>query len=145
MGLNKMLNDNLNIQAKKLIILLLTTLLIASCGQSEKLGKKIIGTWTIEKIYKNGKDVTNKRNPGNERWIEFKPNGAFESDGEPFGPNKGRWTTNDDKSILYLGSEEGDDKTKWKITFDHDSTTTWTGVGHPKKENTKLIHKRKSE
>lgn len=116
---------------------------IASCGQSEKLGKKIIGTWTIEKVYEYGKDVTNKHNPDKDRWIEFRPNGTFVSDGKPFGPNKGRWTTDDNNFILFIGSEVDDDDSKWKVTFNHDSTS-WTGIGHPIKENTKQIHKRKA-
>jgi hypothetical protein len=126
----------------KLTILLLTTILTTSCKQPENLDNQIIGTWSLEKVYEYGNDVTEKHNPKDERWIEFKSNGSFVSDGEPFGRNTGRWTADNDNLILNIDSDVDDDDSEWKVTFDNDQST-WTGIGHPRKENTKLIHKRK--
>jgi hypothetical protein len=98
----------------------------------------------MDKVYEYGNEVTEKHNPKNDRWIEFKADGSFISDGEPFGRNSGRWTTDNDKSILYIDSDVDDDDSEWKVTFDKDQIT-WTGIGHPRKENTKLIHKRKTD
>ncbi|WP_127122315.1 hypothetical protein [Chryseotalea sanaruensis] len=123
-------------------ILLLAVMITTSCKQSEKLDVKIIGTWTMEKVYEYDNDVTDNHNPENNRWIEFKTDGSFVSDGAPFGRNTGSWTADNNNSILYIDSEIDDDDSEWKVTFDHDQTI-WTGIGHPRKENTKLIHKRK--
>ena len=125
-----------------LAILLLTTFLATSCNHSENLDNKIIGTWTMEKVYEYDKDVTEKHNSKRNRWIEFKSDGSFVSGGEPFGKNTGRWTTDNEKSILYIDSDVDDDDSEWKVTFDKDQII-WTGIGHPRKENTKLIHRRK--
>lgn len=123
----------------RLVIILI---ILSSCGQSNKLDKKIIGTWTMDKVYEYENDVTEKHNPKNDRWIEFKADGSFVSDGEPFGQNTGRWTTDNENFILYLYSDSEDDDSEWKVTFKNDQTI-WTGMGHPRKENTKLIHKKK--
>ncbi len=48
---------------KNLLFILLTTSSITLYTQSEKLDKKIIGTWNMEKVYKYNKDVTQKHNP----------------------------------------------------------------------------------
>ncbi len=94
------------------------------------------------KVYEYEKDVTEKHNPKNDRWIEFKPDGSFTSGGEPFGQNTGKWTADNEKSVLYIDSDVDDDDSEWKISF-ADDQMVWTGIGHPRKENTKLVHKRK--
>jgi len=98
----------------------------------------------MDKVYEYENDVTEKHNPKNDRWIEFKADGTFISDGEPFGRNTGHWTTDNEKSILFIDSDVDDDDSEWKVTFDNDQVI-WTGIGHPRKENTKLIHKRKTD
>jgi hypothetical protein len=128
----------------KQFIFLVTILLTTSCQRSETLDDKIIGTWTMQKVYEYDNDVTSKHNPKNDRWIEFKADGSFVSGGEPFGRNTGRWTADNDNFILQIDSDVDDDDSDWKVTFDQD-LMTWTGIGHPRKENTKLIHKRKTE
>ena len=126
----------------RLAILLL--IILSSCGQSNKLDKNITGTWAMDKVYEYEKDVTEKHNPKNERWIEFKADGSFISDGEPFGRNTGRWTIDNEKSILFIDSDVDDDDSEWKVTFDNDQLI-WIGIGHPRKENTKIVHKRKTD
>lgn len=124
-------------------LILLTGLLFA-CDRPETLEKEILGKWTMEKVLEYGEDVTEKHNPAMDRWIEFKADGTFVSDGSPFGRNAGRWTAGNEESILYLDSDVDDDDSEWKVTFRAD-TTYWTGIGHPRKENTTLIHRRSQE
>ncbi len=126
--------------AKHLILLLL--IFLSSCGQLDHLDQEIVGTWTMEKVYEYEKDVTEKHNPSDDRWIEFKSDGTFESGGQPFGRNTCRWTADNERSILYIDSDVDDDDSEWHVTFDKDQSI-WTGIGHPRKENTKLIHRRK--
>lgn len=125
----------------RLKLLILPALLTASCTQQERLDSKLIGKWTMEKVLEYGEDVTGKHNPNHDRWIEFNADGSFVSDGEPFGRNTGRWTTDNEKSILIIDSDVDDDDSEWSVTFEKDQTI-WTGIGHPRKENTKLIHKK---
>ena len=127
---------------RKLTIFLLTGILATSCNKPEKLDSKIIGIWMMEKVYEYDNDVTEKHNPKNNRWIEFKADGSFISDGDPFGRNTGRWTVDNTKSILYIDSDVDDDDSEWKVTFENDEVI-WTGIGHPRKENTKIVHRRK--
>lgn len=47
------------------------------------------------------------------------------------------------KAALFLDSEVEDDDSEWKVSFTAD-LMLWTGIGHPRKEQTKLVHKRKS-
>lgn len=124
------------------IKLSLLIFLSLSCNPIEKLEDKIIGTWNMVKVYEYDEDVTEKHNPMNDRWIEFKEDGSFESGGEPFGKNTGRWTVDNENSILYIDSDVDDDDSEWKVSFEGEETI-WTGIGHPRKENTRLVHKRK--
>jgi hypothetical protein len=98
----------------------------------------------MEKVYEYGLDVTAKHNPGGNRYFKFNPDGTFISDGDPFGKNTGRWKVNNEKSILFIDSDVEDDDSEWNVTFKDDGTT-WTGIGHPRKENTKLVHKKMVE
>lgn len=126
---------------KFLVHLVFLAFITASC-QSRSAQDQLVGTWFMDKVFEYDKDVTEKHNPANDRWIEFKPDGTFVSDGQPFGRNTGRWKVDNEQSILYLDSDVDDDDSEWKISFDGDKTT-WTGIGHPRKENTKLVHRRK--
>lgn len=124
------------------LMVILALMAIVSCKPSEKLGSKIIGKWYLEKVYEYGNDVTERHNPKNNRWIEFNKDGSFISDGDPFGRNTGRWKTDNENSVLHIDSNVDDDDSEWKVTF-KDDQTSWTGIGHRRKENTRLIHKRK--
>lgn len=93
----------------------------------------------MHKIYEVEKDVTSEHNPKNNRWIEFKEDGSFESDGEPYGHNTGKWNIDTKKSILFINSDSDDDDSEWNISF-KDDQTIWTGIGTPRKEGFKLIH-----
>jgi hypothetical protein len=116
--------------------LLLCSLL--SCHSPEK---RILGKWSMEKVSEYGADVTKKHNPEGNRWIEFRSDGSFISGGAPFGRNTGQWTIRGQDPILFLDSEVDDDDSEWKVTFEGNNTI-WTGVGHPRKENTQLVHRR---
>ena len=126
----------------KYIIPLLTLFIFLSCNTSEKLDKKIIGEWTMEKVYEYGEDVSARHNPNNNRWIKFNEDGTFVSGGDPFGRNTGKWKIDNDKSILFIDSDVDDDDSEWNVTFEEDKMIM-TGIGHPRKENTKLVHKGK--
>ena len=125
----------------KYILSLLVLAFLYGCSASENLDKHITGVWKMDKVYEYGKDVSEKHNPKNNRWIEFKDDGTFISDGDPFGKNTGRWKIDNDKSILIIDSDVDDDDSEWSLTLTGDEMI-WTGIGNYRKENTKLVHRR---
>jgi len=125
------------------LLLLLISLLTLSCTHPDQLDQQIIGTWAMDKVYEYDIEVTEKHNPKKDRWIEFKTDGSFVSDGEPFGRNTGKWTADNQQTVLFLDSVVDDDDSEWKVSFTAD-LMLWTGIGHPRKEETRLVHKRKS-
>jgi len=124
------------------LLLLFISLLTVSCTQPDQLDQQIIGTWAMDKVYEYDVEVTEKHNPKKDRWIEFKTDGSFISDGEPFGRNSGKWTADNEQAVLFLDSVVDDDDSEWKVTFTANQML-WTGIGHPRKEQTKLVHRRK--
>jgi hypothetical protein len=127
---------------KSLTFIVIFVLIMLSCHAQEALDKKIIGEWSMEKVYESDKDMTDKHNPKHNRWIKFNEDGSFISDGDPFGRNTGKWKIDNQKSILFINSDVDDDDSEWKISF-QGNETVWTGIGHPRKESTKLIHRKK--
>jgi Domain of unknown function (DUF5004) len=125
----------------KYFIPFLLFLTIESCNTPDVLEKKIIGKWSLDKVFEYNNDVTEKHNPKRNRWIEFNKDSSFVSDGDPFGRNTGRWKVDNKNSILYIDSDVDDDDSEWKVIL-NDDEMIWTGIGHPRKENTRLIHKR---
>lgn len=125
------------------LLLLFISLLTVSCTQPDQLDQQIIGTWAMDKVYEYDIEVTEKHNPKKDRWIEFKTDGSFVSDGEPFGRNTGKWTADNEQAVLFLDSAVEDDDSEWKVAFTDDQML-WTGIGHARKEQTKLVHRRKS-
>jgi hypothetical protein len=126
---------------RAIFYLLILPFLFLACSKNEPPDKQIIGKWKMVKVYEYNNDVTSKHNPNNNRWIKFTADGNFVSDGDPFGKNTGRWKVDNEKSILYIDSDIDDDDSEWSLKFKNDEMI-WTGIGHPRKENTKLIHKR---
>jgi hypothetical protein len=129
---------------KKTTILFFLLFLVLSCSTSETMDKKLIGKWTMEKVYEYDQDVTAKHNPNKNRYLVFNADGSFISDGDPFGRNTGRWSVDMEKSVLHIDSDVEDDDSEWNVSFNGDETT-WTGIGHLRKENTRLVHKKSKE
>lgn len=119
-------------------------LLLAGCSSPGTLKTGLVGKWKLDKVYEYQADQSEKHNPIRNRWIEFMADGSFVSDGDPFGRNTGYWSVNLSDSTLFLDSQVDDDDSEWKVILEEDQMT-WTGIGHPRKENTRIIHIRESE
>jgi len=124
---------------KNFFSFILVAIAMLSCQSSGSLDQQIVGRWKMDKVFESDLDMTEKHNPKNDRWIEFKSDGTFVSDGKPFGRNIGRWTTDNLQSILFIDSDVDDDDSEWKVIFEANQTI-WTGIGHPRKESTRLVH-----
>ena len=75
-----------------------------------------------------GADATDVHNPSGDRYVELRDDGTFESGGQPYGLNTGRWTFDPAYNELMLMSDLGDaDDTYWIVTLDGDEME-WAGV-----------------
>lgn len=128
---------------KQIRILFLAILIagLLSCSNEPDYEKQLVGKWSMERVYEGENEVTEKHNPKNNRWIKFNRNGSFESGGDPHGYNDGEWELDTEKLVLFLDSNTEDDDSEWKIAFDEDKTI-WRGIGTPRQESFKLVHKR---
>lgn len=112
---------------KASIFLFLITL--STVAFSQKLEKKLIGRWEMTEVIQDGKDVSDEHNPKKNRYFIFKDDGTFESGGDPYGENTGRYFVNGLSMSLYLDSSQGpDDDSMWYPTFNGDKLS-WQGFG----------------
>ncbi|WP_412069398.1 hypothetical protein [Rubrivirga sp. IMCC43871] len=89
----------------------------------------LVGRWDMEAVYDRGADVTAEANPAGDRYIVLRPDGSFESGGQPYGLNTGRWTYTPRTRTLALDSDLGpDDDSRWIVTL-RDDVMEWDGDG----------------
>ncbi len=120
-----------------LITGLLLTSSLLSCNQPKN---ELVGVWKMANVIQSGQDVSAEHNPNNERMIEFKENGRFQTSGRPFGTNEGAYTYQ--KNVLFLDSDAGEeDDSYWKVEMIGDSMR-WEGTGTAWAEDFVLIHLR---
>ena len=104
------------------------SLMFACYAADDAAEQQIIGRWAMVKVSDGGEDVTSEHNPARDRRIEFRADGAFISDGQPFGRNSGRWEFDPMSKVLYLDSDAGeDDDSYWIVRF-KDKHMNWQGT-----------------
>lgn len=83
----------------------------------------------MERIYDDGTDVSEEHNPAGDRYIVLRADGQFESGGQPYGRNTGRWTYDPESQELGLDSDAGaQDDSRWSVRLRGD-VMEWSGVG----------------
>ncbi|BDD12102.1 hypothetical protein FUAX_45340 (plasmid) [Fulvitalea axinellae] len=127
-------------QLRILPLVLLMAGLFSFSGKKD-LKRRLVGKWTMVKVYDGDNDVTEKHNPKNNRWIKFNRNGSFESGGDPHGYNDGEWEFDSKKKVLFLDSNTKDDDSEWKVSFEGNKMIM-RGIGTPRQEGFKLISKK---
>ncbi len=89
----------------------------------------LVGSWAMEQITDDGRDVSAEHNPAGDRYIVLRADGLFESGGQPYGRNAGRWTYDHGSQELRLDSDAGpQDDSRWVVRLRGD-TMEWSGVG----------------
>lgn len=113
--------------------LALALLAVAGCAttasSSAPARTDLIGSWTMDRIYDQGKDVSDEHNPAGDRYIVLRADGQFESGGQPYGRNTGRWTYDPASRELGLDSDAGpEDDSRWVVRL-RGNEMEWSGVG----------------
>lgn len=121
--------------------LFLFALLVAGCATAPPpsapdppadpptLRDQLIGRWAMTAVYDRGVDVTDEHNPAGDRYITLYADGTFESGGQPYGRNSGRWILDADRRTLGLDSDLGpEDDSRWVLSVRGD-TMEWDGDG----------------
>ena len=90
-------------------------------------------------------DVTDEHNPQKNRYIIFKTDGTFESGGDPYGMNTGKWTLDRESKELYLDSDGGEDDDSYWITSIEAGKMHWQGARFDFSKRFQIYHIRKSE
>ena len=99
----------------------------ATVGRS--VGDLLVGRWDMTGVYERGRDVTDEHDPAGDRFIELYADGTFESGGQPYGRNSGRWTYDHARRDLVLDSNLGpEDDSQWVVTLRGDEME-WGGAG----------------
>lgn len=109
-----------------LAVLVLFTTMAACQSTHVPLDDRLVGTWTMDRILEDGRDVTAQHDPADNRWIRFYGDHTFESDGDPYGPNDGEWALDD--STLFLDSAAGDGDDSYWIVQIEDDVMRWSGA-----------------
>lgn len=122
---------------KSVIIILAVLTTLISCNNSSN---PIHGKWVMHQVIQDGKDVTLKHNPENDRYFIMHENGTFESGGQPYGENTGKYIFDTAAKTLFIDSDIGpDDDSNWKISFET-GQMIWQGYGTEWAERFKIIH-----
>jgi hypothetical protein len=100
---------------------------VAACQTTQTpLDDRLMGTWTMDRILEDGRDVTAQHDPANNRWIRFYADHTFESGGDPYGANEGQWALDD--TTLFLDSAAGDSDDSYWIVQVEDDVMRWSGA-----------------
>ena len=102
----------------------------------------IVGKWKMVTVLEGNQDITPLLNPDNDRWIEFKSNGTFESGGGPDGGNTGSYRVDNSQKSLHIDSDAGEaDDSNWRLQFRED-LLYMRGIGSQRQEMTTVISQR---
>ncbi len=92
------------------------------------MAERVVGRWQMDRVLDRGNDATDLHNPAGDRYVELRADGTFESGGQPYGRNTGRWTFDPGYNELILESDLGDaDDSYWIVSMDGDEME-WAGV-----------------
>ncbi len=111
-------------------------------AQSDSLSKLIIGKWKMLKVLELSKDVTEKHNPDNNRWISFKEDSTFESGAGEKTENAGRWSIDEKEQELFIDSDAGEnDDSYWEVKFEGD-LMHWKGRRFEFNKRFEIVHEK---
>ncbi len=114
-------------------------MLISISGYAQISVNSLIGKWRMHKVYRGDTEVSDQYIPDTNRWIEFRSNNTFVSDGKAYGRREGRFILDEDTGLLSFDMELGfNQKSFWQIEFDGQEMI-WTDKGNPRADQIKII------
>ena len=125
------------------LLLLLVLSISASVSTAQTQAESIVGRWNMDKIVMDGdNDVTAEHNPSENRYIVFNKDGTFQSGGDPYGENTGKWTLNAENKELYLDSDAGEDDDSYWIMKINGDEMHWQGARFEFSKRFQIFHVR---
>lgn len=110
-----------------------------------KIIEFIVGTWEVEGIFKDKKDISETDTVGSNQIIKFNREGRYVSHSGNEKLDSGIYRLNENHSILYLESETGEEPVEWKVTFSQNGEMTLQPTGtYPHAESFRYIYTRRS-
>ena len=128
----------------KIIVTVVCLISLCACSSSQALlTDRIIGQWNMEQVMVDKlSDVSSEHNPEGNRFVIFNANNTFESGGDPYGRNTGKWTLDEETGELYLDSDAGEaDDSHWIISFYGDEMY-WQGTRGAFNSRFQIVHTR---
>ena len=126
---------------RSVLILFSMSILFIQCNSSNSIETSpIIGQWKMKQVFEEDQDVSSQHNPKNDRWIQFKADHTFLSDGSPYGRNTGKWSINDSELFLDSDAGEGDDS-YWIVDIEGQSMK-WKGTRSDFTEKFSISHEK---
>ena len=93
-------------------------------------------------VFENENDVSQNHNPKSNRFIIFKEDGTFESGGDPYGENTGKYFYDPTLNRLMLDSDAGTgDDSMWLIEFQSEELH-WKGIGSEWAERFRIVYQK---
>jgi len=117
--------------------ILVSALFFVACNSKSAINQNLTGKWKMERVFEANKDVTDQHNPAGNRWMGIYEDGSFESDGDPYGHNTGKWRYQEKDSTFFIDSDVEDDDSAWKISLDKDNLVM-NGMGTPRQKSFRL-------
>ena len=97
----------------------------------------------MDKVIRSGENVTKEHNPASNRYIIFREDGTFESGGDPYGLNTGKYTINESGNLFIYSDAGTNDDSMWTVTFaKNKQTMIWKGAIDQRASEFELIHKK---
>lgn len=110
-----------------------------------KIIEYIVGTWQVEGIYKDKKDISGTDTVGSHQVLEFNREGRYVSHSGNEKLDSGAYRLNENHSILYLESETGEEPVEWKVSFNENGKMTLQPMStYPHAESFRYIYTRKT-
>jgi hypothetical protein len=123
-------------------ILIPALFLVVAAGCTQTIENKFLDKWEMISVIQNRDDVSETHNPKGNRFITFSNDGTFESGGDPYGKNTGKYFVNNLNYTLYLDSDAGpDDDSIWIVSFEG-NYMQWQGQGNEFAEGFLIKYKR---
>jgi hypothetical protein len=120
-------------------IVLMVSLLLGWKVQAQISIHDLLGKWVMQKVYRGGAEVSHQYIPDAKRWIEFRSDFTFVSDGEPYGRKQGYFTLDEDTGLLSFDLDLGFGvESYWQVEFDGQKMI-WTDRGNPMIDQIKII------